>query len=127
MRVFISLLAVLLTNCGPECTLRGCVDTVSFVFTPALETELVDGTIARVCVGETCLDHKVSAYNPDTHRLDVFQGEPAGLRADVTLTLTRDGVERLTRTWPQVSFKAFEVNGEGCGPVCHAAGPLTVE
>ena len=124
----IALLSLLsLASCGRECTLRGCVDTISFVFTPALETELVTGTTVRVCVGETCLDHGISGYDADTHRLDLFQGEPAGLRADVTLTLTRDGSERLKRTWPDVAFKAFDVNGEGCGPVCHAAGPLTVE
>lgn len=111
-------------GCERPCTLRGCIDTIRFEFSDATSSELVKGATARVCVDDTCIDHELE---PGLKAFAVFQGEPASGTGDVTLTINREGTERLKRTWPAVVFTAFDANGEGCGPICHTAGPLFVE
>lgn len=122
--------AVSVASCGTPCTLIGCVDTIEFAFTDATQGEVTDGTVARVCVDGACLDHTIgsgASYDAGTRTLQVWQGEPAALTGKVTLTISRDGSERLRREWADVTFVTFEPNGQACGPTCHRAGPLTVE
>lgn len=130
-RLTIVLVSSLVASCGRECTLRGCVDTIEFVFAEAQVAHVVDGATVRVCVDDACLDHTIGTTtlcDAGLRRLQVLQGEPAaGTTAKVTLTLTREGRERLRREWPDVTFSSVEPNGPVCGPTCHAAGPLPVE
>lgn len=126
MRTVALIIVTAFLGCERPCTLRGCIDTIRFEFSEATRAELVNGATARVCVDDTCIDHVINATAEET-TLSVFQGEPASGTGDVTLTITRDGTERLTRTWNAVVFTAFDANGEGCGPICHTAGPLLVE
>lgn len=125
MRLLALVAIAALTSCGRECTLIGCVDTIDFVFAESQLAQVVDGATVRVCVADACLDHTIGTtaqFDTGTRTLQVFQGEPTGLRGTVTLT-----VGSLRREWTDVPFSAFEPNGPMCGPVCHAAGPLTVE
>lgn len=122
-------------SCNPCSAI--CAGQIKFILT---ENEAADFTGApssvRVCVDGTCFQRAsellinggslADSWDATTRTLSVRNDlEPKAATGKVTFTLERDGAQAFRHEWPNVEFREFAPNGEACGPVCFAAGPLS--
>lgn len=127
--------AVLFASCNPCNAI--CVGQIKFVLS---ESEAADFTATpssvRVCVDGTCFERSsdvlinggslADSYDAATRTLSVRNDlEPKDGGGKVTLTVERNDAQVFRHEWEKVEFREYAPNGEACGPVCFAAGPLS--
>lgn len=127
--------AVLLASCNPCNAL--CVGQLKFVLSEAEATDFAAmPSSARVCVDGTCFERSsellinggslADSWDAPTRTLSVRNDlQPKAATGKVTFTLERDGTQVFRHAWENVEFREYAPNGDACGPVCFAAGPLS--
>lgn len=129
----VATLALALSSCGAgPCTLIGCQSAVAVTLATAELQTLGEGmSVIRICIDTNCTQETVdgSTGNFATAQFELSGAVLRAIRSDagtvdrasVSLTITRDGTERFTRTWQNVTFAGQFPNGPGCGEVCRVA------
>lgn len=133
MRVaLVAALSLLSASCGVPCTLIGCQSGVSLkLATTELQTLAEGPSVLRLCIDSSCTEGTVDGTSGSFATAE-FELTGSSLRARrndagtidraaISLTITRGGTERFTRTWQDVKFAGQFPNGAGCGEVCRVA------
>jgi hypothetical protein len=130
--VLVLVLAVSSASCSGPCTLIGCQSAVAVTLATAELQTLGEGmSEIRVCIDTSCTQETVdgSTGNFATGQFELngavlraARNDASSIsRAAVSLTITREGSERFTRTWQNVTFAGQSPNGPGCGEACRVA------
>lgn len=134
MRLALVLTAVCLTftACGQVCTEIGCTQAVRFVLPAEAAMKFEEGPASvRTCINGECWNSSDQnsgdvIYDATSRVLQVRHTVDFTRTAvDVSLTVSREGMELFTSEWTDVRFTQDMPNGPSCPPTCRSAGPLT--
>ncbi|MGV3622139.1 MAG: hypothetical protein ACO1OB_15050 [Archangium sp.] len=132
--LFVSL-AALFASCNPCNAI--CVGQIKFILTEREATDFAaTPSSVKVCVDGTCFTRDsellksnsslADSYDATTRTISVRNDlEPNAATGRVTLTVMRESTQVFRHEWDNVEFREYAPNGEACGPVCFAAGPLS--
>lgn len=132
--LFVSL-AALFASCNPCNAI--CVGQIKFILTEREATDFAaTPSSVKVCVDGTCFTRDsellksnsslADGYDATTRTISVRNDlEPNAATGRVTLTVMRESTQVFRHEWDNVEFREYAPNGEACGPVCFAAGPLS--
>jgi hypothetical protein len=122
--------ALVAASCVP-CTLIGCESAVIVKLATAELQTLGEGpSQLRLCIEASCTEGTIdvstgsftAAFSLDGALLRASRSDASTVdQATVSLTISRSGTERFSRTWQNVKFAGQFPNGPGCGEVCRVA------